>query len=353
MMSKAIKIDKKLGSKAISLLKKLELLDGSKKIKCVGDFLLIPILRELNDDEAQLFSRSVGPFNICIESFESKKLRPRSLIEALDGALSPSELSFLPRSFDIIGDIAIVEIPPELSHAKKLIGEAIIKVHPKIKAVFAKAGPVTGIFRIRDLEHIYGEFKTLTLHREYGCVFKVDVLRTYFSPRLSLEHHRVASQVRDGETVVDMFSGVGPFAIMIAKYAKATVYAVDANPYAVQLLNENRKMNKLKGQVYPILGDARSILSSCRLEKSADRVIMNLPEKAHLFLDVACKIVKSSGVIHYYAFANGDDPIKSAESQLNKVLSSCCESGFLILSSRKVKMIAPHKWQVAIDVKIL
>ncbi|MCS7386930.1 MAG: class I SAM-dependent methyltransferase family protein [archaeon GB-1867-005] len=352
-MSKAIKVDKRLGSKAISTLKKMKLLDRRKKVKCIGNFLLIPILRVLNDDEAQFFMNQVGSFDICKTSFEPRKLRPRNLIEALDGILSPSELASLPRSFDIIGDIAIVEIPPELSDVKGIIGEAIVKVHPKVKAVFAKAGPVAGTFRTRSLEHIYGEFKTITVHKEYGCTFKVDVLRTYFSPRLSLEHYRVASQVKDGEIVVDMFSGVGPFSIMIAKYASATVYAVDANPHAIRLLNENRKINKLKGVVYPILGDARSVLSSCRLENSVDRVIMNLPEQAHLFLDVACKLLRCSGVIHYYAFANGANPIKDAEARLIEALSSCYKGDFLILSSRKVKIIAPRRWHVAIDVKLL
>ena len=57
---------------------------------------------------------------------------------------------------------------------------------------------------------------------------------TYFSPRLANERKRITSLVKPGETVVDMFAGVAPFSIMIAKYANPKIiYAIDKNKDAI------------------------------------------------------------------------------------------------------------------------
>ncbi len=351
-MTQAIKVSKMMGDKAIALLRRLELLDKKKKIKLAdSNALLIPLIRAPDEYEKNLIRKQLGDVDFITSSFEERHVRPKSLIEALENALTPSELACLPRSFDIIGDIAIIEIPPELSKYERLIGEAIIKVHPRVKAVFSKAGPVSGLFRVRELKHIYGEHRTVTIHKEFGCLFKVDIARTYFSPRLSTEHNRVSNQARSGELIVDMFAGVGPFSIMIAKKVNATVIACDINRYAIHLLNENIKLNKLKGEVYPILGDSKAIFMSCKLENMVDRVIMNLPEKAIEYLDVACKLIKPGGVVHYYAFAGGEEPIEEAVNKVKEALSSYWRGTFSIINWRMIRAIAPKKWQVVLDIK--
>ena len=154
----------------------------------------------------------------------------------------------------------IIEIPPELKPYEKTIGEAILKTHRNIKTVLAKAGAINGIYRIREYIHIAGENKTQTLHREFGCQYHVDLAKAYFSPRLSHEHERVAELVQAGETVVDLFAGVGPFSVLIGKRnPKAKVYAVDLNPDAVELLKVNVRVNRVENHVFPILADAREI----------------------------------------------------------------------------------------------
>ena len=89
---------------------------------------------------------------------------------------------------------------------------------------------------MRDYELIGGSGNTETVHREYGCVYNLDISKVYFSPRLSYEHYRVASQVQEEEIVIDMFAGVGPFSILIAKnHEHVKVYAIDLNPEAVKV----------------------------------------------------------------------------------------------------------------------
>ncbi|RLE51101.1 MAG: class I SAM-dependent methyltransferase family protein, partial [Candidatus Methanomethylicota archaeon] len=104
------------------------------------------------------------------------------------------------------------------------------------------------------------------------------------------------------------------------------------------------------GQIYPIHGEASTVFSSCRLKNSVDRIIMNLPEKAKYFLDVACKLIKPGGIIHYYTFAS-DDPIENAKNEVCNMLMKYCNLSFSITSLRIVKVVAPRKWQVAVDIK--
>ncbi len=198
---------------------------------------------------------------------------------------------------------------------ENLIGEAILKTHRNIKTVLAKAGAISGTYRLREFTFIAGEHKTQTIHREFGCQYHVDVAKAYFSPRLSHEHERVASLVQVGETVVDLFAGVGPFSVLIAKKnPNVKVYAVDINPDAVELLKVNARVNRVENRVFPILGDARQITAT-RLKGLADRVIMNLPETAIEFVDAACQAIKPhGGIIHFYAFVRSPDSIENLKT---------------------------------------
>src|SRR5438309_10906401 len=151
----------------------------------------------------------------------------------------------------------------------------IMEVHPNVRSVYAKSGEVSGAERIRPLRYIAGENRTHTIHKEYGCLFKVDLSKAFFSPRLSTEHQRVAQMVEEDERVIDMFAGVGPFSILIAKrLGDVRVEAIDANPQAIQLLRENARANKVESKVHANLGDAREVIQK-ELTQIASRVIMN------------------------------------------------------------------------------
>jgi tRNA (guanine37-N1)-methyltransferase len=132
----------------------------------------------------------------------------------------------------------------------------------------------------------------------------VDPRKAYFNPRLSNERRRIASLVRDGEVIVDMFSGVGPFAIMIAKLSRPNlVYAIDLNPEAIRLMRENVELNKVQG-VVPLEGDARQWVFDL---PCADRVIMNLPHSAIDFFADALTRLKLGGVMHLYHICDRKD----------------------------------------------
>ncbi|UCG45877.1 MAG: class I SAM-dependent methyltransferase family protein, partial [Candidatus Bathyarchaeota archaeon] len=259
-------------------------------------------------------------------------------------------LEGLPHSIDFIGDIAVVEIPLILRSYKELIGEAILNAHKRVHTVLAKSGPVEGVFRTRALEKIAGIGKTETVHREHGCRFFLDPTRVYFSPRLSHEHDRVASQIRCGETIVDMFAGVGPFSILIAKrHEGVRVYAVDVNPDAVEYLRKNIRANHVVERITPLLGDIRQI-AQAQMLGIADRVIMNLPESAIQYVDVACQILKpEGGIMHYYEFSNKTNPMEAAKTRLIESLEQTSCSIKRVLCTRLVRATAPYTYHVAVD----
>jgi len=346
-----IKVPRKVGETIRRRLNSMGILNRDFKVETNDFYLYFPITRLLNKDELEKLNE-ICNVKIVKRVMDRRKSRPQSFIDILRNELSEGNLEFVRQSFDIIGDIAIIEVPEEISHLKCKIGEAILQVHKNIKAVLAKASKVDSEFRVRKLEYIAGEKKTETIHREYGCVFVLDVSKVYFSPRLATEHWRVASQVRDGETVVDMFTGIGPFAILIAKRVNATVYAIDKNPHAIKYLKENIQRNRLKGVVIPILGDAKQVVKE-RLSGKADRVIMNLPERAYNFVEDACLAVKpEGGIIHYYQFASEPNPEGKVINNLDERVLQSGRKVVSVLNVRRVRPYAPHEWQVAVDALI-
>jgi len=195
-------------------------------------------------------------------------------------------------SIDFIGDIAIVRLNNE-SIAKE-VADAIMKTNKHIKTVCIDRG-VKEDYRIRDVEIIAGEKRTETMHIEYGLKIKLDVAKVYFSPRLSMERMRVAKQVKENEIVIDMFAGVAPFSLLIAKVAKPKkIYAIDINPVAVKYAIENVKLNKMENIIEVIEGDAKDVLPNL---PDADHVIMNLPHKSFNFLPLA---LEKGRILHYY-----------------------------------------------------
>src|SRR5919112_730402 len=177
----------------------------------------------------------------------------------LKNVLLGPELSDVFSSFDIIGDIAIIKIPDSLVLKKKLIGDTLLSNVPNLKSVFLQKTAVDGEYRLRGLELIAGDDKYVTLYKEYGCRFFVNVASSYFSPRLSTERLRISNLVAENETIVNMFAGVGTFSIIIAKKTPVLVYNIDSNVDAYILSKINSKINKLQNRIISIHGDAKSV----------------------------------------------------------------------------------------------
>ncbi|HSQ48883.1 MAG TPA: class I SAM-dependent methyltransferase family protein [Candidatus Deferrimicrobiaceae bacterium] len=349
-----LKVPKKQGEIAIAAATKLGIMDKVLAVLHDADCLLIPLTRKPQASELETIRKQIPQMQFSTAPFREKQPPTQTLVQIFDDKLPPNLLASLPQAFDIVGDIIIIDIRPELKPHQDLIGEEILKIHKNIKTVLAKAGDISGVYRIREYTLLCGENKTRTIHREFGCQYHVDVAKAYFSPRLSHEHERVASQVQAGETVVDLFAGIGPFSVLIGKrQSEAKVYAVDLNPDAVELLKLNVRVNRVENRVFPICADAREITQT-QLKGSADRVIMNLPETAIDFIDAACNAVKpNGGIVHFYGFVRSPDSIENLKQRFSELVMKNGRKVEVFLYSKSIRETAPFESQVVLDAKIV
>jgi tRNA (guanine37-N1)-methyltransferase len=272
----------------------------------------------------------------------------------LSRKFEPWELNLLYRSYEIIGDIAVIRVHHSLAHRVEEISKAVKQLNHHVKTVLCQTTSIRGEHRLRQLEWVLGEKKTETIHKENNCFFKVDLARCYFSPRLSYERRRIAEQVKAGEIVINMFSGVGCYSLIIAQYSEAKkVYSIDINPIAIKYQRKNVRINPVPNIVIPVLGDA-GITIRDKFQCIADRVLMPLPEKAYQYLDYAfLSLRKGGGWIHYYDFTHAgrnEEPSEKVRDKVTKKLA--LNMDFKILSSRIVRNVGPRWFQIALDIKV-
>ena len=268
-----------------------------------------------------------------------------SLKDSLKGILNNAELKILHRSYDLIGDIAILDIPNELQKKEKTIATQLCKTHPHIKVVCKKIGNHYGKFRKQRLKIIYGEKRKETIHKENNILLKLHTEQCYFSPRLSYERMRIAKQVKKDENILVMFSGTGPYTFGLAKNTKAkSIIGIELNPTAHKYALENQILNKATN-TQCLLGDASKLVQP--LKTKFDRILMPLPKGAENFLSTAYKAAKESTIIHFYDFQHESDFKLSKE----KVLESCKKAKISCKILRFVRcgQYSPGKYRVSVN----
>lgn len=269
--------------------------------------------------------------------------------EYLKGKVSEEELKKVIRSFEIIGDVVIINLPDEIMHLKDLVVEAILSKHRHVKTILRKIGEVSGEFRVARYEVLYGG-ETETIAKEFGCRFLVDPTKVYYSSRLSSERERIAKMVKEGERVLVMFAGVGPYAIVIARLAKPKeVIGIELNPRAVEYFRKNVKMNKVEDIVKVYEGDVREVVP--KLEGTFDRILMPAPYSAENFVYLIRDKIKKGGFVHYYTFASEEE-----EKILQKKVKELFKKQGMIVDVLKVRecgSFAPRVYRYVLDLKVV
>lgn len=328
-LSNAIAVNKQIAEKVRKILSKNSLLAKRLRTKRSGDLVLFPVI------DVEQASRIL----------KEKRLPHMTIKDRFKVATKPSRLQGQIRSYKAVGDIVVFSsrsgIPLEsyIEAARKLLKE-----NPRFKSAWLKT-ETFGDLRIPKLIHLMGERRTKTIVKEYGVRLAVDMVRAYYNPRLAGEHYRIAEMVRNGETVLDMFTGVGGFAIHIIKRKRAVVYGIDVNMDALHLALESAKLNKnLKGLL---------VLINANAEKppftgSFDRIIMNLPKDSIRFLTHACNYVRSGGVIHIYMLHSDKDEV------VLEVKRHLLESGCTPIVQRRKPVLdySPKQSIYALDVRV-
>jgi len=304
--------------------------DSAREIQRDRSFIYFPVLKKFKIKDCSV-----------VERRGRKKIKkPASLAEALPG------VDGVPSSFDVVGDVAILEFEEKINlKNKRAVAAALLKIFSNIKVVVEKSAKVSGRYRVRGVAHLAGERRTSTLHREHGCVFKVDVARDYFSPRLGTERLRVARQVKEGERVLVLFAGVGPYAILISKKRKlAEVVAVELNPHAVSAMKENARLNKTEVKIFK--GDAKKVTAKLG---NFDRVIMPLPKDAGDFLKTTLPALKKGGIVNFYTFARN---ARQAREELKAKLADLKKKA-RVLRAVECGSYSPCLSRFCVDFKLL
>lgn len=310
----------------------MDVLDKDLKIESDVGNVLIPVTREIN----------LG-FELIEREGRAIERRPRSYRELVD--VPEEQERLLPTSFDVIGGVIVIKLAEELVPFSDEIGRAMTEAYRGVKTVALDEG-VKGDFRIRKLRVIYGDESLRTVHRAHGVGLEVDLSKCYFSPRISTETWRIAQQVEENEIVVDMFSGVGPFALTIAKHAKpAQVYAIDSNPHAIRYLEKNIARNKVLN-VRAILDDSRAAME--RIGR-ASRVIVDLPHSSMDYFAPAVRAVEK-GFVHYYEILEETD----VEDRIEDLGTIARDEGksIRLAGTRRVRTFSPSEAHFVFDLEV-
>lgn len=280
----------------------------------------------------------------------------------LKGKLPDEALAIVPRAFEVTGDIAILELPEAVLNYKKNIAEALMNTQKNVCVVLLKTGDVRGKYRVpkydvlakreRDFTHIpkwaHPKEPTETIHTESGCRFRIDLAKAYFTSKLSGERARIAGMVKEGENILVMFAGAGPFAIVIAKNKPVKITAIEINPDAVRMFLDNVKMNKVEGKIKVLEGDVAEVLPG--INEKFDRIVMPAPKNAADFLLLALSKSKKGSIIHLYTFAE----IEEIETIAEQVKARCAAANkkVIISGTRKAGDIGPYNYRIAVDIKV-
>ncbi len=261
--------------------------------------------------------------------------------------ITKTEISLIPKSFDVVGDILIfADFPESLAKKEIEIGNYLLNKYKNIKVICKKTKKFSGKFRLSKLKIIAGERRKETLYKENNCSFKLNVETCYFSPRLGNERQRIYEQVKKGENILVMFSGIGIYAVEISKKSKAKeIMAIEINPNAHKYAIENLKMNKISN-VKLYNGDVRKVIP--KIKDKFDRILMPLPKDAYKFLDLAISKIKKNGIIHMYDFLAEEENSTMGIEKIEKM-----KVKYKLLRYAKCGQISPRKFRVCFDYKIL
>ena len=238
----------------------------------------------------------------------------------------------------------------------KKIGDILILDNNYQDDDFERLSKKHNVKTIMKIDHIQGTKRepvykilwgseTETINKENGCLFKLDLAKVMWSKGNNNERLRIAKLVQDGETVIDMFAGIGYFSIPIGVHSNAKqVYAIEINPNSYQFLCENIHLNKLKN-ITPILGD-------CKIETpklKADRILMGYVKTTHHYLKVAIDSLNEGGILHYHETV----PEKLMKTRpVERIKAQADDREVELLKINKIKKYAPGVEHVVIDARV-
>ena len=256
------------------------------------------------------------------------------------------------KSYDNFGNIVVVRFPQNFKlKDKKKFAEKLLREQKGVRTVLEKKERIKGRLRKLSTAYIAGENTKEVLYKENGCVFRFNIDKTYFSPRLSNERKEIASKIKRGDRILVMFAGVAPYSIVIAKLSKAKrVFSNEINREANRYAELNIKLNKLKDKIELINGDIKRLVRTGRIKQKFDVIVMPRPQLKETFLNEAFKLSKKKTRIYYYGFCKIDE-IDSVVEKIKKEARKF-KKRVKILKVKKAGELAPYKIRLRVDFKV-
>jgi tRNA wybutosine-synthesizing protein 2 len=346
---RVVRVHRRDVDEALRRLLAADVVERGLKVSRRGDHGLIPVRVEppaslLEGIEHQMGDVGDGD----LEPREGLRT-PRERIgrDALAAGWSEAEVAALPDRWERLGRLVLIRVPDGLAHREGEMAGLYAGVLG-VDAVLAEEGPVTGVERRPSVRLLWGE-GTTTVHREHGVEFEFDAARQMFSKGNVGERLRMGRTVRDGETVVDMFAGIGYFTLPMAVLGSpAVVHATEIDPEAHGWLVGNVARNGVVDVVRPLLGDCRDVAP----RGVADRVVMGYVGGTEDYLDVAMEVLgPGGGVVHLHE-KYGIEEVP--EVPVEAVAAAAREAGreARLLGWREVKSYAPSIVHAVVDVDV-
>lgn len=306
-------------------------LDKTRKLEKKNGFVEIPVTEYYMTDEFTL-----------VEQEETEFYTPKNhLVDFLD--IPESEKKLLPSGWQILGDIIIISLHEALEHRKEEIARALLSLYPRCRTVLLDRG-INGKMRLPGREIIAGD-KTETVHKENGCLFKLDAMRIMYS-RGNLAEKKRMSRLGKDETIVDMFAGIGYFSIPAAVHSRPKkIFAIEINPVAFGYLKENIKLNRVEDIIEPVPGDCAVVTP----RGIADRVIMGYLN-AHEYLEKGISALLPDGLLHYHEAV----PEAIERRPVGRIIGAAEKLGrnAEIITMRRIKKYSPGVWHVVVDARV-
>ena len=337
---KLAKIPVNEASDTIPRLMRMDVVNRNAKISKGDGCRLVPILDDKVQDVMEMGYEMVEG-----EAHSRERTPPQERIRKDLSDLPQEVLDSLPDRWEYVGDIVIIRLDDNADPYKGRIGEAYA-YELGMSTVCVDRGGVSGEFRHPDMEIIFGT-DTESVRLENGILYDLDVTKVMFASGNVDERERMKMLDCTGETVVDMFAGIGYFTLPIAKYANPEkVIACEKNPESYEFLVKNIKLNGVEDKVTPVLSDNRNLDFG---EHFADRILMGYVQITSEFIPKALEMIKSGGIIYYHDTFY----INEYKEKIKEVFDRECPGGYEILGIREVKSFAPSVSHYVADIRIL
>jgi tRNA wybutosine-synthesizing protein 2 len=269
--------------------------------------------------------------------------RVRDRLRTVAGPLLASQM---PAGYQRLGRVLLVRLPESLRPYYPLVGRAW-QEELGVATVLVPRGPIAGEYRVPRVERIAGT-ETETEVTEYGVRWRFDAASIMFAAGNRTERRRAGRVVRPGETVVDLFAGIGYFTIPAARGGAARVTAVEKNPVAADYLTDNVTRNGVRDRVTIVRGDNRTVSIA---PAAADRVFLGYLPSAVPWVPRAVELLRpTGGVLHVHLLTGTREALDAAADTVERAVRATGGEVLAPAAAREVKPYGPGRSHVVVDV---